>query len=428
MARSFRGARGIALAAAAALALTACAPDDEEEPEADEDVEVGEIAEDQLTFGQIAPLTGDLAWLGEPQVSALAYAVEVLNEQGGVLGNDVSLIDPKDEGGEAAVVQGAANELLREGVSAIIGAAASGMSMEIIDRITGNEVVQCSGSNTAPDFADHDAAGQYYFRTAPSDELQGPVLANRIVADGHTRVALAARADDYGTGLMAAIKDSLEEAGVEVLMDEAYAPETTDFTANAQQVIDADPDAFALVAFEEGTDFLRELLEADLGPDNIGVYSVDGMREAELASKVSPDDPSAMAGMRGTAPGGDLDFLSDLAEFDPNLAGFQFAAQIFDCAVLVALAAEKAGSANPADFAGEIIGLTQDGEDCSSFEECKALIDDGEDINYNGASGPLTFSDAGEPTAATMEIWEITDDGELETIDTEDVSFDDLEG
>src|SRR6185503_10950305 len=139
--------------------------------------------------------------------------------------------------GQEAVAAQSAERVLSAGVDAVIGAAASGMSLAFIDRVTGDGVVQCSGSNTAPTFTDYDDGG-FYFRTAPSDVLQGPVLADVIRDDGHNRVALIGRADDYGRGLVEATRKSLEDNGVTVALAETYDPEASNFDQVVQKVKD----------------------------------------------------------------------------------------------------------------------------------------------------------------------------------------------
>jgi ABC-type branched-subunit amino acid transport system substrate-binding protein len=59
------------------------------------------------------------------------------------------------------------DRLLGENVDAIIGAASSGVSLTVIDKITSAGVVQFSPANTSPTFSDYDDKG-LYFRNAPS--------------------------------------------------------------------------------------------------------------------------------------------------------------------------------------------------------------------------------------------------------------------
>ena len=72
--------------------------------------------------------------------------------------------------------------------------------------------------------------------------------------------------------------------------------------------------------------------------------------------------------------------------------------------MITALAAVVAGTDDPVAVAAEINGVTKDGTKCTSFEECKALAEDGEDIDYDGVGGPYEFIDAGEPAAASFAI------------------------
>ncbi len=372
-----------------------------------------------LELGYALPQTGQLAFLGPPQIQAARYAVSQINEAGGVLGQPVPELVGGDESDQAAVAQQSADRVLAAGVDALIGAAASGMSLAIIDRVTGSEVVQCSGSNTAPNFTDYNDGG-YYFRTAPSDALQGPILAETIISDRHSRVAIVARADDYGVGLADATAQSLQEAGATVATNETYDPNAQNFDALVQQVRGAQPDAVVVIAFEEGTQILQGLIEAGLGPDAVGVYGADGLRSEELPALVAPGNPGVLAGMKGTAPASAANeqFVTDLRQFAPDLVEVQFAPQVFDCVNIIALAAAVAGTDDPTVFKDEIVGVTKDGTKCTTFAECRQLVADGQNIDYDGASGPLEFVDAGEPGTASIEIYTFNAQGQLQTLDT----------
>ncbi|MEU4493527.1 ABC transporter substrate-binding protein [Streptomyces sp. NPDC023998] len=374
----------------------------------------------QLKFGYVLPETGPLAFLGPPQIQSMKFAIAAINADGGVLGKPIPAVVSGDEAGQEAVAAQSADRVLNSGVDAIIGAAASGMSLAFIDRVTGDGVVQCSGSNTAPTFTDYDDGG-FYFRTAPSDALQGPILAKTVLGDGHKRVALVARADDYGKGLLDATKKALEKGGATVVVSETYDPKATNYDQVVQKVKDSKPDATVVISFEEGAQILQGLIEAGLGPDQIGVYGADGLRSEELPSLVSPKDPARLAGMKGTAPASaaNKQFVAELKKFAPSLKELQFAPQVFDCVTTIALAAEQAKSDDPGKFAKEMVGVTKDGEKCNSFAACKKLIAAGKDIDYDGVSGPLDFTDAGEPGQATIEVYTYNDKGQLQTLRTE---------
>ncbi|WP_137123029.1 ABC transporter substrate-binding protein [Segeticoccus rhizosphaerae] len=374
-----------------------------------------------LKLGYVLPETGDLAYLGPPQIEAMKFAIKKINESGGVLGKDIPSPVSGDEAGDQAIASQSADRVLNQGVQGIIGAAASGMSLAIIDKVTGAKVAQCSGSNTAPTFTDYKDDG-YYIRTAPSDALQGPVLADVVVGDGHSKVAIIARADDYGKGLAEATQKSLESSGAEVVMDDTYDPKATNFNATVQKIVASKPDAVVIIAFEEGKQIIKGLIESGMSPKKTGFYGADGLRSADLAKLVDPKNPGVLSGMKGTAPASadNPSFTKELKAFAPKLKELQFAPQVYDCVNVIALAAEKTKSTTAEDFKAAFNEVTKDGEKCNDFASCKKLLDDGKDIDYNGASGPLDFTDVGEPGKATIEVYGYNDKGKLETLDTKE--------
>ncbi|MGI5117973.1 ABC transporter substrate-binding protein [Marinactinospora thermotolerans] len=391
-----------AAVAALALGLSACGGGGESGG--------GEGGEaDALRFGYIFPETGDLSHLGPPQISAAKYALHEINEAGGVLGQEVPEILTGDEANDAAQANDAADRLLGQDVDAVLGAAASGMTMAVIDRITGAEVVQCSGSNTSPDLSTYEDGG-YYFRTAPSDLLQGPILGQKVVDDGHQSVAVVYRADDYGQGLAEATATALEENGAEVVLNEGYDPNSTNFTSVVQQVAGSGADAAVLVSFEEGVQIITGLIEEGFSPEQM--YSADGLNNEGLGELVNADDPGAIAGFQGTAPGVDNEqFTTALTEFDSELEVFQYAPQVYDCAIVIALAAEAAESTDPTVFVEQMTAVTQGDTQCSGFAECRDLLAEGQSIDYQGASGPLDFDENGDVTVASFMIYGFDEEG-----------------
>lgn len=371
-----------------------------------------------LHIGYVLPETGPIAFLGPPQTAGLQYAVEQINEAGGVLGNEVQLTGG-DEAGDEQVAGQTVDRLLADRVDAIVGAAASSISLAIIDRITGAQVVQCSGSNTGATFTDYDDDG-YYFRTVPSNVLQGPVLAEQIVADGNVRVAVASRADDYGRSLGQSVVDALQEAGAEVVADASYDPAAQEFAGLAQELTAENPDAIVLISFEEGALVLRELIESGATPQEVSYYGTDGMPLPDLAEMVAPEQPDLLQGFTATGASSTFDpqFVEALQQTNPELDTTLFAPYTYDCGIIIALAAQSAGSDDPAVFADAIVDVTRDGTQCETFAECKELLEAGEDVDYVGASGPLDFIDAGEPSVGIYDILTLDENGEVQTSET----------
>lgn len=433
------GRKAAALLAVLALVVAACGNGevDEPEPEApaeepadepdepadepEEDVDAGDP--DALDLGYILPETGQLAFLGPPMISGVQLAVEEINEAGGVLGNPVTLLSG-DEAGDTGIAAESASRLLASGVDAIIGAAATGMTLAIIDQITGAGVVQCSPSNTGPALTDYPDDG-FYFRTAPTDALQGPVLAERIIADGNASVAIAARADDYGQGLLDATVGSFEAQGGEIAWAETYDPELSTFDSVVEDMVNSGADAYVLIAFAEGASIVQGLLGA--GIDTADMYGADGIAGSAFAAEVDPGNPNVLDGMTFTAPStqSTADFDQKLTDFAPDLEDRLFAAQAYDCVNIIAIAAHAAGSTASADIQSQMIAVTNGDVECGTFIECAEALDAGDTVAYVSAAGgeATAFTENGEPSRGTYDVSEWID-GEFTVVDTVTATLD----
>ena len=375
-----------------------------------------------LTIGAMLPETGSLAFLGPPEIAGAQMAIEDINAAGGVLGADVEYL-PGDSGDTSTDIASQTVERhLAAGVDMILGAASSGVTFTVIDAITGAGVIQFSPANTAKALTDYDDNG-LYFRTAPSDILQGQVLGNLMAADGCTNAALLALQDPYGEGLLEDTSAAFTAAGGTAAAEIMYDPQAQNYDAEVQQVIAAAPDCTVVIGFEESALILQGLLEQGLAPDSF--YGVDGNMSNTLDDQVDPNNPAVLQGMTGTTPlpAENDEFFARLQEFEPTLEDVLYAAETYDAVVITALAAIVAGTDQPTAVAAEINGVTGGGTACASFEECAPLAESGEDIDYQGASGPLEFTDAGEPGQGNYGILQFDDAGECPVIDNVEASF-----
>jgi ABC-type branched-subunit amino acid transport system substrate-binding protein len=405
MIRTTRASRVGAALAATALILTACGGgDDEGSANENNNEETSEAAKGDgtLTLGTLLPQTGDLAFLGPPEFAGVDLAVEDMNAAGGVLGQEVAKFDADSGDGTPDIAGAEVDKLFNQDVDAIIGAAASGVSVSVIDKITGAGVVHFSPANTAAGFDTYDDNG-LYFRTAPSDRLQGQVLGNLAVEDGNTNVAVMARQDFYGEGLAEQVQTTLQEKGANVAEYVLYAADAQNYTAEVNKIAAAKPDALVLIAFEETTKIIPQLIAKGIGPQDIQLYFVDG----NLADY--SDEKFDLTGVKGTVPvSGDPDpgFNDRLLDIDPKLKEFSYAPQSYDAAIIIGLAAIAAGDDDGTAIGENIIDVTREGTQCATFEECAQLLEDGEDIDYEGASGPTDMNDSGSPASGTIGIQE----------------------
>ena len=408
--------RTSALGAVAALALAACSSGGESASDDEASGDAGSADELELAIGSILPQTGSLATLGPPEIAGVDLAVQDINDAGAGLSVTLTHADSGDT--TTNIATQSATSLLSQGVSAIVGAASSGVSMTIIDQITQAGVVQISPANTSPDFTDYED-DDFFWRTAPSDVLQGQILGTKIIEDGRQNVAILYMNDPYGIGLSENIVKTLESAGVTVAANITYDPAAANFTSEIGEILGTDPDAIVVIGFEESKVIFSNL--ATEGFDFANVYGTDGN-----FGLMQPGDEPDIAGAQFSNPGvfAPEDFQANLQALveeqgaDP-LSVFSYGPESYDATVLVALAALQGGATDGTTIRDNLEAVSKDGTKCTSFAECADLLsaDPEADIDYDGISGPITFDANGDITEATVSIYKYTEGNEHEFVE-----------
>jgi neutral amino acid transport system substrate-binding protein len=426
------------------LALTACgsgddssaSENDSESPSASESggsstenftndkCKAGQTSADAFKVGGILPLTGNLAFLGPPEVAGVGLAVSDINAAGGV--NDAKACHDVQDSGDStdmSVSTSSAGTLVAGKPSVVIGAASSSVSLNVVDTFADNKIVEVSPANTAVDLSGY---SPYYFRTAPPDGIQGNALGTLISTDGYKRVAFLVFNDTYGTGLRNAVQETVEAAGGEIVYggkgdgDEFPAGQTT-FSSEVSGALAANPDAIVILAFDETKQIVPEL--ASQGWDMSKTYFSDG----NTADYSKDFEAGTLEGAQGTIPGADAadEFKDRLNTWNQtangeDLTDYSYSAESYDATILAALAAAKGGdnvSTSVQENFAAVSGAT-DGTECTSFAECLEMIDAGEEIRYVGPSGIGPINDQNDPSSAFVGIYQFQADNTIELTTT----------
>lgn len=407
--------------AAAAMIATGCGSDDNDGGGGGGD---DKAFDGSIKVGAIVPLTGDLQQFGGPGEAALELAAEVANEALASAGFDgeVELLVEDGETKEDAAIA-AANKLVDEDVSCIVGDWASGSTLAVAESVTIDEGIPLiSPASTAGELTDVEDDG-LVFRTVPSDNLQAEVLADAIaeeIGEGGT-VTVAARNNPYGEGLSEAFVAAGEAAGLEVRDPILMDPDAPQAKSEAADITAEDADAYLLVDYPDA--FLK------LGPelvktgewDPAKTWGSDGMRSEDLPNTANA---SFTEGMRGTAPtsaeapGADA-FDTLWNEDDARPERQTYDADNFDALIACVLAAVAADSNEPGDIADQLADVSGGGEKYT-FEQLAEAFEaaaDGDDVDYEGAASPLDWDENGDPASAFYEIWQY-DGGKLGSLET----------
>jgi len=403
MIRSTHAFRAAALAGVAALALAACSSGDPEAEPSDDGSAPAESS--PLIVGTLLPQTGSLAQLGPPEIAGVDLAAAEINEAGGVLGADVEVVHTDSSDAEhAEVATQSVQDLISQDAAVIIGAASSSVTRNVIDDITGAEIVQISPANTATDLSGY---SDFYFRTAPPDTVQGSALANLILGDGAVNPGVLVFNDDYGTSLRDVVQGVVEESGATLAYGAAgteFDPNETNFNTIVGDALSTDPDAIAIIAFTTQTPLIVAEL-AGQGYDMSKVYFVDG----NLTQFGEEFDAGVLEGAQGTLPGAfpSDEFQARLLEVNDSLKDFSYAAESYDATILAALAAVKGGATDGPTIQANLAAVSgaDGGEACATFADCLALLEDGSDIDYEAQSGIGPFNADNDPSSAYIGVY-----------------------
>jgi neutral amino acid transport system substrate-binding protein len=347
--------------------------------------------------------------------------VKEVNENGGVLGGRLKLVIMDTEtSGEVAVTK--AHELLDwYNVPVIIGTAGSETCKAIIGYTTSNGVLQISPSVTGVEFTTY-PDNDLFFRTCPSDTLQGIAMARLAIQQGYKTASTLVVWNPYGVGFERAFTKEFETLGGKVLESVKYDPDTTTFDSEVEKVAAMNPDCVMLCAYPEtGSGMLKAAYKKGY-MDTIDWLLSEGLKSDDLADMVGKDEAGnyIIAGLKGTTP-------------DPRVVGpayntFRqkyitefgrepkaYCANCYDAVAVVALAIEKAGEASGTAIRDSLRDVANPPGDkyVSDIGEALRTIRKGfYSINYQGASGDITFDEHGDVMGGFCE-WTIASDGHV---------------
>ena len=373
-----------------------------------------------VPIGALFDYTGPLAEFGPAHRDAAELAAKHVNEAAtAVFGGPIIRLIHEDAATSAAVGVDRARKLVdADGVPAIVGALASGVTVNVAEAVTvPARVVQISQSSTSPllSFIEDD---DFLFRTIASDALQGIVAAQlargEILPDyAFTRAATIYVNNPYGQGLSNAFAAAFEARGGTVTAQVSHPdePQPT-YAALLEQVFAGDPEVVIAVGYPgQATVYLAEARDL-FGFTNF--QYVDGT-QSELIIEVMGED---VEGRFGTSPGADpgwAGFQDFVAAFEGEFGQrppLPFMDSVYDAVAVIGLSVAQA-LVNGDEVTGEVLrdnlrvvanppGETVGVDD---FERAFRLLQGGTQVAYSGAAGDVVFDEVGDVITA-VEIWQ----------------------
>lgn len=364
----------------------------------------------RLVFGGLFVEPDATTGAGASAQAAARIAVDEIQAAGGVLLEEVFYVPGVAGDDDINQTQQSVDRLLNDTVDVILDGAPPDQSLELLAKTADARVIQFSPMNNAAEFSRAENT-ELYFRTVPSITEQATVVADLLTEQSLPTATVLFIEGDIGVNMAEAFRQQFESLGGEVVQQLPFDAGTADFAASVDIAAQSSPNAIIVIGGEELGPLLLAMDDSGIGPRATQVFALP-TGAVDLATLVG--DPAVLNGLVRVDPAINPAATGVFAEqveaqgvVDADISA---AVATYDAIIISALAAEIAGTDRPEAIAEQIIGVTRQGVLCVRFDECKELVQAGDDINYDSQlGGPYEFVPPGEPSAASFRV--VTYDG-----------------
>ena len=356
-----------------------------------------------VNVGIILGFTGPIETLTPGMAAGAELAFSEASNSGKLLnGSTINVIRADSTCVDSAAATSAAEGLVSQGVTAIMGADCSGVTGAVLSNVAvPNGIPMISPSATSPALTTAEDNG-LFFRTAPSDARGGEVLADITADKGITSVAITYVNTDYGVGLADVYEAAAEARGIEVTAKTAHEADKADYSAEVGVLSSAGGDALVVIGYldQGGNQIMQASL--DSGAYDTFVLS-DGMIGDSLTDTFGSDIDGSFGSMPGSLGAGSQKFktYAEANGVNPSV----YVGESYDAAALIVLAMALGGSDDSATVAANIMNVANGpGTKIYAGELAKGLelASAGSAIDYDGATD-VNFTDVGEAFGAFIE-------------------------
>ena len=346
--------------------------------------------------GPIESLTPDMAAGAELAFSEASNSEKLLN------GSTINVIRADSTCIDSAAATSAAEGLVSQGVTAIMGADCSGVTGAVLSNVAvPNGIPMISPSATSPALTTAEDNGMF-FRTAPSDARGGEVLADITSDRGISSVAITYVNTDYGVGLADVYEAAAISRGIEVTAKTAHEGDKADYSAEVGVLSAAGGDALVVIGYldQGGNQIIQGSL--DSGAFDTFVLS-DGMIGDSLTDTFGSDIDGSFGSIPGSLGAGAQKFkaYAEANGVNPSV----YVGESYDAAALIVLAMALGKSDDSATIAANIMKVANGpGTKIYAGELAKGLelASAGFAIDYDGATD-VNFTEVGEAFGAFIE-------------------------
>ncbi|MCO6381289.1 MAG: ABC transporter substrate-binding protein [Vannielia sp.] len=353
-----------------------------------------------VTVGVLVPLTGELGEFGKIVADAVQLGVDEINAAGGTKCGPLTIAVADTGGSAEQAIREATKMIDTEGAVAILGPA-SGEMVALVD--LAKRKMTPMMSPYAGTITLNEIGGDYVYRTVSSDLGDGAASGLWLTEKGYQRVAFLVQNEESTISPAQVAKEAVEAAGIELTDFIIYNPGQPSYQAELISVLANNPDAIYLAGGQEsGVTVLKEA--ASGGFEGEWLLTAD-LAVPEVFTSVDPRILNDKAYVEIAEADGSLPEFKAFSELTMEKTGEApgpFAANSYDMAMLTAISLEAAEGCTGEALNAVLRDVTEGGEKVSTFAAAKEAIAAGKDVDYEGASGPLTLDESGTPAGAYM--------------------------
>ena len=233
----------------------------------------GALAQDAVTIGVTAPMTGPAAQYGEAWIEGFDLALDTINSEGGINGKVLEYVVEDSQNDPRQTVAIAQKFINDPKIVVEVGDLSSTSSMAASPLYQRAGLVQFGFTNSHPDFT---KAGDYIWSSAIPQSQEQPLLADIAYNQlGMRKLGVFHLNTDWGTTAKNLFVEAFEALGGEIVAVEGYLPEEKDFRATITRVMSSEPDGIMLESYyADGALVTRQLREAGIELPILGVGSI----------------------------------------------------------------------------------------------------------------------------------------------------------
>jgi len=236
-----------------------------------------------IKIGVILPLSGDVAVYGNSLKNGMELALDKYN-QDSTANKRIELIYEDSKADPKLAVSSFEKLTSINECNLILGGFSSAEALSIAPIAEKKKIILISPTASSPSLTN---AGDYIFRTTPSDDFDGDIMAkfafNKLSLKN---VAVFFENNDYGIGISKVFIDKFNSLGGKIAIQKSFESGTKDFKSQLLAIKEANPDGLYIIADGEIGIILKQ--KGELKLNSLKVFTV-GLAENPKVVEIAGD-------------------------------------------------------------------------------------------------------------------------------------------